>query len=78
VGYTPDLVAGVWVGFDDRQPLGYGEEGARSAVPDVDEFMRDYVRARRPAGDRVRAARRGHRGAHRPRDGAAPARAAAG
>ena len=48
VGYTPDLVAGVWVGFDDRQPLGYGEEGARSAVPIWTNFMRAYVAARRP------------------------------
>jgi penicillin-binding protein 1A len=48
VGYTPDLVTGVWVGFDDRQPLGYGEEGARSAVPIWTGFMRDYVAARRP------------------------------
>jgi penicillin-binding protein 1A len=48
VGYTPDLVAGVWVGFDDRQPLGFGEEGARSAVPIWTSFMRDYVRARHP------------------------------
>ena len=48
VGYPPDLVAGVWVGFDDRQPLGFGEEGARSAVPIWTNFMRDYVRVRRP------------------------------
>jgi penicillin-binding protein 1A len=48
VGYTPDLVAGVWVGFDDRQPLGVGEEGARAAVPMWTSFMRDYVRVRRP------------------------------
>jgi penicillin-binding protein 1A len=48
VGYTPDLVAGVWVGFDDRQPLGAGEEGARSAVPIWTNFMQAYVRARRP------------------------------
>ncbi len=48
VGYTPDMVAGVWVGFDDRQPLGAGEEGARSAVPVWTQFMREYVRARRP------------------------------
>lgn len=48
VGYTPDLVAGVWVGFDDRQPLGAGEEGARAAVPMWTWFMRDYVRARHP------------------------------
>ncbi|MDP3218098.1 MAG: penicillin-binding transpeptidase domain-containing protein, partial [Deltaproteobacteria bacterium] len=48
VGYTPDMVAGVWVGFDDRQPLGYGEEGARSAVPIWTNFMRAYVAARQP------------------------------
>lgn len=48
VGYTPDLVAGVWVGFDDRQPLGAGEEGARSAVPIWTSFIQDYVRVRRP------------------------------
>lgn len=33
VGYTPDLVACVWVGFDDHSPLGPGESGARSALP---------------------------------------------
>jgi penicillin-binding protein 1A len=33
VGYTPDLVAGVWVGFDDRRPLGRRESGGRSALP---------------------------------------------
>ncbi|MDP3279042.1 MAG: PBP1A family penicillin-binding protein [Deltaproteobacteria bacterium] len=49
VGYTPDLVAGVWVGFDDRQRLGSGEEGARSALPMWVRFFGDYVRARRPA-----------------------------
>ena len=48
VGYTPDLVTGVWVGFDDRQPLGAGEEGARAAVPIWTNFMREYVRVRHP------------------------------
>jgi penicillin-binding protein 1A len=33
VGFTPDLVAGVWVGFDDMRDLGHGEQGARSALP---------------------------------------------
>jgi penicillin-binding protein 1A len=33
VGYTPDLVAGVWVGFDDRRPLGRRESGAKAALP---------------------------------------------
>ena len=33
VGFTPDLVCGVWVGFDDMRDLGHGEQGARSALP---------------------------------------------
>lgn len=48
VGYTPDMVAGAWVGFDDRQPLGNAEEGARAAVPIWTAFMREYVRVASP------------------------------
>lgn len=33
VGYTPDVVAGVWVGFDDRRSLGRRESGGRTALP---------------------------------------------
>ncbi|MCG8558063.1 MAG: PBP1A family penicillin-binding protein [Proteobacteria bacterium] len=33
IGYTPSIVAGVWVGFDDNRPLGRREGGARSALP---------------------------------------------
>ncbi len=33
VGFTPEIVAGVWVGFDDLRPLGRGESGANSALP---------------------------------------------
>jgi penicillin-binding protein 1A len=55
VGYTPDLVAGVWVGFDDRKPLGPGEEGARAAVPIWTQFMRSYIaQAHPPPVDFVR------------------------
>lgn len=39
VGYTPDLVTGVWVGFDDRRPLGSDETGARAAAPVWVRFM---------------------------------------
>jgi len=39
VGYTPELVAAVWVGFDDRHKLGHGEAGARSALPIWLDFM---------------------------------------
>ncbi len=39
VGFTPDLLAAVWVGFDDKQGLGRGEAGARTALPIWLDFM---------------------------------------
>lgn len=33
VGYTPSLVAGVWVGYDRPRTLGHDETGARAALP---------------------------------------------
>lgn len=41
VGFTADLVAGVWVGFDDMRELGHGEQGARSALPMWVNLMAD-------------------------------------
>jgi penicillin-binding protein 1A len=40
VGYTPELVAGVWIGFDDHGPLGPKETGAGAALPAWLAFMR--------------------------------------
>ncbi len=42
IGYTPDIVAGVWVGFDDRRiTLGGADgQGARSALPIWAQFMK--------------------------------------
>jgi penicillin-binding protein 1A len=40
VGFTPQITAGVWVGFDDKQiSLGKKETGARAALPVWLEFM---------------------------------------
>jgi len=39
VGYTPQLLAGVWVGFDEKRPLGKGETGGRVAAPIWEAFM---------------------------------------
>ncbi len=33
VGYSPETVAGVWVGYDDRRPLGRRESGGHTALP---------------------------------------------
>lgn len=48
VGYTADLVAGVWVGFDDHRPLGRRESGARSALPIWIDLMRVAHEGRPP------------------------------
>jgi penicillin-binding protein 1A len=51
VGFTPQLTAGVWVGFDDKQiSLGKKETGARAALPIWLEFMQGAL-AGRPALD---------------------------
>jgi penicillin-binding protein 1A len=39
IGYTPNLVVGVWVGFDDVRTLGETESGAHAALPIWIEFM---------------------------------------
>ncbi len=44
VGFTPQLTAGVWVGFDDKQiSLGKKETGARAALPIWLEFMQSAM-----------------------------------
>jgi len=40
IGYTPSLVAGVWVGYDDQTSIGTKETGARAALPIWLEFMK--------------------------------------
>jgi penicillin-binding protein 1A len=33
VGFTPDYIVGVWVGYDDNRPMGGRETGGTTAVP---------------------------------------------
>ncbi|MCB1465199.1 MAG: penicillin-binding protein, partial [Nitratireductor sp.] len=40
VGYTPDLVAGVYVGFDNPRPMGHGSTGGGLAAPIFLDFMK--------------------------------------
>jgi penicillin-binding protein 1A len=44
-GFDRNIIASVWVGFDDERPLGEGEEGSRTAVPIWISFMREALRA---------------------------------
>ncbi len=39
VGFTPDLIAGVWIGRDDGSPLGEKLTGSAAAIPVWTHFM---------------------------------------
>jgi penicillin-binding protein 1A len=43
IGFTPEVVAGAYVGFDDNQSLGRAESGGRAAVPIWLRFMHAAV-----------------------------------
>ncbi len=43
-GYTPDLVAVSWMGFDQPRPLGRGETGGQTALPIWINFMGTALR----------------------------------
>jgi penicillin-binding protein 1A len=44
IGYTPKLVAGAWVGFDEKVTLGDKETGGKAALPMWMEFMREVYK----------------------------------
>lgn len=43
IGFSPDLVAGVYIGFDTPRDLGYKETGGRVALPAFVHFMEDAL-----------------------------------
>jgi penicillin-binding protein 1A len=40
IGFTPDIVVGVYIGYDKPKPLGRGETGGAVAAPIVKDFMK--------------------------------------
>ena len=46
MGYTPGLVTGVWVGYDDAKEMGKGETGSRAASPIWLGFMSETVKGK--------------------------------
>lgn len=45
IGYTPSVLTGVWVGYDDQNVLlGKGETGGRAACPIWVNFMKEYLK----------------------------------
>jgi penicillin-binding protein 1A len=43
VGYDPDITVGVWMGHDEKKPIGYNETGSTAALPMWIDFMKDYI-----------------------------------
>jgi penicillin-binding protein 1A len=48
IGYTADLVAGVFIGYDTPTPMGRGSTGGALAAPVFNEFMQGALEGTRP------------------------------
>jgi penicillin-binding protein 1A len=48
MGFSPQIVVGVFVGFDDNRSLGKGETGAVAALPVFIEFMQEAIKGSPP------------------------------
>ena len=46
VGFTPDLVVGAFVGFDEPKSLGQRETGASTALPIFHDFMKEALKGK--------------------------------
>jgi penicillin-binding protein 1A len=53
IGFTPDIVCGVYIGFDKPKSLGRGETGGQLAAPVVRDFLKDALAGKPPVPFRV-------------------------
>jgi penicillin-binding protein 1A len=53
VGYSPDLVVGVWTGFDTPRNMGEGETGGHIAAPIFRQFVAEALRNTPPTPFRI-------------------------
>jgi len=43
IGFDPNITVGVWVGYDEKKPLGSNETGAVAALPIWMDFMKAFI-----------------------------------
>ncbi len=43
VGFDPNITVGVWMGNDEKKPIGYNETGTTAALPMWMDFMKVYI-----------------------------------
>jgi penicillin-binding protein 1A len=53
IGYTPDMVVGVFVGYDTPKPLGKGNTGGAIAAPIFGDFLKEALADTPPAPFRI-------------------------
>jgi penicillin-binding protein 1A len=46
VGFDPNITVGVWLGRDEKKPIGQGETGTTAALPMWMDFMKSYIELR--------------------------------
>jgi penicillin-binding protein 1A len=50
IGFDPDITIGVWIGFDQKKPIGSNMTGTVAALPVWIEVMKSWVKRRRAQG----------------------------
>ncbi|MGB6117182.1 MAG: penicillin-binding protein 1A [Mesorhizobium sp.] len=53
IGYTPDLVVGVFMGYDNPIPMGKGSTGGGLAAPIFKKFIAEALKDKKPVAFRV-------------------------
>ncbi|MBB4007663.1 penicillin-binding protein 1A [Rhizobium taibaishanense] len=53
VGFTPNIVAGVYIGYDNPTPMGRGATGGSMSAPVFNEFMQTAVKGTPPSKFKV-------------------------
>jgi penicillin-binding protein 1A len=43
IGFDPNISVGVWIGYDEKKPIGRNETGAVAALPMWIDFMKAYI-----------------------------------
>jgi penicillin-binding protein 1A len=51
IGFDPDITVGVWVGYDQKKPLGGNQTGTVAALPVWMDIMKSWVARRRADGN---------------------------
>ena len=60
IGFDPDITVGVWIGLDEKKPIGYAQTGTTAALPIWIDIMKPWIDRRRAAGATPEFARPGN------------------